>query len=175
MDAKKAANKREAIEKRKCPRESFYAYVGNIHPLTTIEELVELFEQCEGLFEIKLRIGQGSALRATEHTYIDDLDVQYATVELTAWNGLVQTMSMNGITVRGRRLVVGLTSAVLPETDRMLYEHYHGEGSLRRKKYRHRPLHHEPTEIIIGRPRLHDIMKNACNNLARIKLPITLM
>lgn len=74
--------------------------------MTTIEELVELFEQCEGLFEIRLRIGQGSALRATEHTYIDDLDVQYATVELTAWNGLVQTMSMNGITVRGRRLVV---------------------------------------------------------------------
>ncbi|KAE9410423.1 hypothetical protein BT96DRAFT_375522 [Gymnopus androsaceus JB14] len=176
LDAKKAADKRKVIEKRKRPSELFCAYVGNIHPLTTIEDLVDLFEPCEGLYEIRLRIAQGSVLRATEHTVVDELDVQYATVALSAWNGLVQTMAMNGTTVRGRRLVVGLTSAVLPETDRIIYEHYHGEGSLRRKK--HGPLRPEPTEIIIGRPRRRDVI--ACNDLSRLprtllNLPITIM
>ncbi|KAJ4466534.1 hypothetical protein J3R30DRAFT_3587382 [Lentinula aciculospora] len=134
-DSKKAADKRENIEKRKPPPDVFRAYVGNIHPLTTVAELTGCFERCDGLKEISLRIAQGSAVQATPETLIDDLDVQYATVTLTAWKGLVQVMRMSGMTLRGRRLVIGLTSAILPEMDRIFYEHYHGIGSLRRKKY----------------------------------------
>ncbi|KAJ3785111.1 hypothetical protein GGU10DRAFT_355889 [Lentinula aff. detonsa] len=147
-DAKKAADKRDNIDKRKPPPEVFRAYVGNIHPLTTIVELTDCFERCDGLSEVSLRIAQGSAVQATPDTPIDDLDVQYAAVTLTKWNGLVQVMKMNGMTLRGRRLVIGLTSAILPEMDRIIYEHYHGVGSLRRKIYGGRPLRSEPTEII---------------------------
>ncbi|KAJ3910216.1 hypothetical protein F5879DRAFT_562857 [Lentinula edodes] len=127
LDSKKAADKRETIEKRKPPSETFRAYIGNIHPLTTIAELTDCFEHCDGLSEISLRIAQGSVVQATPDTLIDDLDVQYAAIKLTEWNGLVQVMKMNGMTLRGRRLVIGLTSAILPEMDRIFYEHYHGK------------------------------------------------
>ncbi|KAJ3741204.1 hypothetical protein DFH05DRAFT_315957 [Lentinula detonsa] len=129
-DAKKAADKRDNIDKRKPPPEVFRAYVGNIHPLTTIVELTDCFERCDGLSEVSLRIAQGSAVQATADTPIDDLDVQYAAVTLTKWNGLVQVMKMNGMTLRGRRLVIGLTSAILPEMDRIIYGACLGQVSL---------------------------------------------
>ncbi|KAJ3937380.1 MAG: hypothetical protein NXY57DRAFT_639238 [Lentinula lateritia] len=191
LDSKKAADKRETIEKRKLPSETFRAYIGNIHPLTTIAELTDCFEHCDGLSEISLRIAQGSVVQATPDTLIDDLDVQYAAIKLTEWSGLVQVMKMNGMTLRGRRLVVsqsyfiglrftiiaipqiGLTTAILPEMDRIFYEHYHGVGSLRRKKYGGRPLRSEPTEIIAEEVKHGDVV--IWSLLQPLRMPITLV
>ncbi|KAF9075902.1 hypothetical protein BDP27DRAFT_964280 [Rhodocollybia butyracea] len=105
LDSKKAADKREAMMKCKRP-EKFCAYVGNLHPLTTVVEVTDLFEHCDGLSEVRLRVGHGSAQEAKPGMYFDDLDVQYATVEVSEWNGLVQAMKLNGTVVRGRRIVV---------------------------------------------------------------------
>jgi len=174
LDSKKAADKREAMMKCKRP-EKFCAYVGNLHPLTTVVEVTDLFEHCDGLSEVRLRVGHGSAQEAKPDMYFDDLDVQYATVEVSEWNGLVQAMKLNGTVVRGRRIVVGLTSAVLPEMDKLFYEHYHGDGSLQRKKFGRRPLRAEPTEIITETKTTGLLDKIAWFKLPPIQMPVTLM
>ncbi|KAJ3836783.1 hypothetical protein F5878DRAFT_246970 [Lentinula raphanica] len=173
-DAKKAADKRENIDKRRPPMpQVFRAYVGNIHPLTSVSELTKCFETCDGLSEISLRISHGCAVQATPDMLIDDLDVQYATITLTQWSGLVQVMKMNGMTLTGRRLVIGLTSAILPEMDRIFFEHYHGVGALRRKKYGGGTLRPEPTEVIHGETNQSDLV--IWKMLTPLCMPITLM
>ncbi|KIK65330.1 hypothetical protein GYMLUDRAFT_38777 [Collybiopsis luxurians FD-317 M1] len=150
--SKKVADKRESIKNNRqrslVAPDRLCAYVGNIHPLTTISEVTDLFQDCEGVLEIKLRTGHGSVLRTSLDTPISDLDVQFATVQVSEWTGLAQAMKKNGSTLGGRRLVVGLTSAVLPEMDRLLYEHFHGAGAVHRKTLGGKPLRAEPTEII---------------------------
>ncbi|KAF5393961.1 hypothetical protein D9757_000082 [Collybiopsis confluens] len=144
--SKKAARKRASVKRRsRRDPDRFCAYVGNLHPFTTIEEITDLFQHCDGLVEIRLRIGHGFAVYPSRHMLISDLDVQFATVQVSEWNGLVQAMKMNGSYLAGRRLVVGLTTAALPEMDRLLYEQFHGAGAVQRN---FGSLRAEATEII---------------------------
>jgi len=134
-----------------------FVYVGNIDPIISKEDLEAFFESCGPVSCIQIRCSRGQAINkgvAVPKSVRTERDRQYATVEFSDSNAVLQAVQKNGKKLKGCRLVVSVSPADLPEVKDILNVREAKRLGLPNPYSTgvSRPIPNEPTEEILTAP-----------------------
>jgi len=152
VQAKKKDERRIKIQYSRKTVPFTTVYIGNLLPGTRNEKVAELFRKIGPIEQTIVRCSGGLFVSRTAvpDSVLSNRDHHYATVKYLDPRSARRALALNGVNLDGRKLVVSLSAADLPEArlglEKRLEEAKANQGTSEKLSHRAQPLVRQDTE-----------------------------